>query len=60
MKGTLSEKLACYAADKFEKTLPLLGARASEISGVVDKLAGDERILMEFLYGTMPLTDAAD
>lgn len=60
MKGTLSEKLACYAADKFEKTLPLLGTRASEISGVVDKLAGDERILMEFLYGTMPLSDAAD
>ena len=60
MKGILSEKSACYAAEKYGKTLPLLGARAEEISEVVDKLAGDERILMEFLYGTMPLSDAAD
>lgn len=56
----LSERLACYASDQYEKTLPLLGERAREISEMVEGLKGGEKVLMEFLYGTMPLCDAAD
>ena len=58
MKGFLSDKAADHAAQKYQQRLPFLKERAAEVSGMVEKLTGDERILMEFLYGTMPLSDA--
>lgn len=60
MNHILSEKAACYAARKYQETLPLIKGRAEAVSSAVDRLAGNEKILMEFLYGTMPLCDAAD
>ncbi len=60
MNTILSDRLARYAAEKYRQTLPLLGQRREEILSAVEARSGDERVLMEFLYGTMPLCDAAD
>lgn len=60
MKEILSEKAACYAARKYQMNLPSLKGRAEAVSSAVDKLVGNEKVLMEFMYGTMPLCDAAD
>ena len=60
MKEILSEKVACYSARKYQKTLTFTKERAGTVSAAVDRLTGNEKILMEFLYGTMPLCDVAD
>ncbi len=60
MEGIVSIHAQQYAEDKYEKMLPLLGMRRAEITACMEGLTGDERILMEFLYGTMPICDAAD
>lgn len=60
MMEILSEKAATYAARKYESALPSLKGRGAEVSAMVDQLAGDEKALMEYLYGTMPFRDAVD
>lgn len=60
MGNTVSTQLISYAGEKFEATLPLLKESGKEIADYVKKLTGDEKVLMEFLYGTMPFCDAAD
>lgn len=60
MEQIISNRAAAYAAGKYRETLPLLGERRHEIDAYVEALAGDEKVLTEFLYGTMPLCDAAD
>ena len=60
MERIMSNQAQEYAAGKYQKTLPLLKGRAAEVAAFVDGLAGDERVLMEFLYGTMPVCDSAD
>lgn len=60
MRRMISDQAKLYASEKYERTLPLLGDKAAEISGYVEGTDGDEKILMKFLYGTMPVCDAAD
>lgn len=60
MECIVSNRAREYGARKYQETLPLLKERAGVISDFLDRLTGDERALMEFLYGTMPICDAAD
>ncbi len=60
VKGLISEQAAGYAAGKFRESLPFFGGRKEEIASFTGGLYGDEKVLMEFLYGTMPICDAAD
>ncbi|MCI8281185.1 MAG: transglutaminase domain-containing protein [Lachnospiraceae bacterium] len=60
MERVMSSQAGQYAAGKYQETLPLLKGRAAEVAAFVDGLTGDEKVLMEFLYGTMPICDSAD
>ena len=60
MECIVSNRAREYGARKYQETLPLLKERAGVISDFLDRLTGDERALMEFLYCTMPICDAAD
>ncbi len=60
MTTIISEHARAYAEEKYQQALPLLNGRAEEISAYVDRLTGDEKTLMKFLYGTMPVNDAGD
>lgn len=60
MERIISSHAAQYAAEKYQETLPLLKGRAAEVAAFIEGLAGDEKVLMEFLYGTMPICDSAD
>ncbi len=55
-----SQRLQQYAQDKYERRLPSLGALREEIETAMERCAGDEQLLMKFLYGTMPLRDAGE
>lgn len=60
VEGMISDRAAAYAAKKYGESLPLFGGCREEIASFISGLSGDERILTEFLYGTMPVCDAAD
>ncbi len=55
-----SENLKEYACKKYEERLAFYGACGDEIEEKMALLTEDERILMKFFYGTMPLSDAGD
>ncbi len=60
MERVVSSQAEQYAAGKYQQTLALLKEKKDEVTAFVEKLNGDEKALMEFLYGTMPICDAAD
>ncbi len=55
-----SENLKEYACKKYAERLPFLGSLCGGIEEKMTQLTEDERILMKFFYGTMPLSDAGD
>ncbi|MDO5416528.1 MAG: transglutaminase domain-containing protein [Lachnospiraceae bacterium] len=55
-----SEHLQQYAEEKYQFHLPLLGERREEVERGMEACTADERVLMKFLYGTMPLRDAGE
>lgn len=55
-----SEQLKQYAGEKYEKRLPWLGAVRAKVEAAMEGLTEEERVLMKFLYGTMPLRDGGE
>lgn len=60
MESVVTSRVREYSTRKYQETLPLLKERAKAVSDFLEPLAGDELTLMKFLYGTMPVCDAAD
>lgn len=56
----VSKQLCRYAREGFERRVPMLGARRQEIMQGMAHCTEEERVLMQFLYGTMPLRDAGE
>lgn len=55
-----SEELKQYAREQYQKRIPYFGKRRREIQEKIKEIPEEERILMEFLYGTMPIQDVGE
>ena len=55
-----SEELKQYAREQYQKRIPYFGKRQKEIQEKIKEIPEEERILMEFLYGTMPIQDVGE
>ncbi len=60
MAAEFSSNLKEYTEQRYESTLPLLGSRREKVEGYINQLEEAEKLLMRFLYATMPLADAAN
>lgn len=60
MESIISEQAKAYASEKYREAMDLLKGKGSRIEAYVEGLFGEERVLMEFLYGTMPFCDVGD
>lgn len=60
MESIISEQAKTYASEKYRESMVLLKGKGARIEAYVEGLVGDERVLMEFLYGTMPFCDVGD
>lgn len=59
-KVMISEALREYAREKYVRRLPLFGGCREEIGKKMGSCTREEQVLMEFLYGTMPLGDVGE
>lgn len=55
-----SKQLTDYAQKAFDARLPYFGRRKTAIEREVSECRNEEKVLMKFLYGTMPLRDAGE
>ena len=49
-----------YAREHYEKRSPYFGKCQQKVQEIINGLPEEEQILMEFLYGTMPIQDVGD
>lgn len=56
----VSEALKSYAKEQYALRLPLLGMCRQEVESRMVECTEEEQVLMQFLYGTMPLRDAGE
>ena len=56
----LSQQLKAYAAEHYEARKPYFTALSEDLEKVLAECTEDERTLMQFFYGTMPLRDAGE
>lgn len=55
-----SQELKQYAREQYEKRFPYFGKCQQKVQAIINGLPEEEQILMEFLYGTMPIQDVGD
>lgn len=60
MVGMISENLRRYAKERFEARRELLAPVMASIEEGLARCSEEEAVLMEFLYGTMPVRDAGE
>lgn len=56
----ISEQLRRYAQENFCRRLPFFGQAREEILQNLSQCTDEEQVLMQFLYGTMPLRDVGE
>lgn len=56
----LSQELKTYAAEHYEARRHYYAALSEDLERVFAECTPDERVLMQFFYGTMPLRDAGE
>ena len=55
-----SKKLIDYTHTHFQQREPLFGSRREEVQALLDGCQEDEKLLLSFLYATMPISDVGD